>query len=40
MQDLTAYIEQHIDREHPYLHRLWRATNLYQIRGHMASGHL
>ena len=40
MQDLTSYIEQHIDREHPYLHRLWRATNLYQVRGHMASGHL
>ena len=40
MQDLTAYIEQHIDSEHPYLYRLWRATNLYQVRGHMASGHL
>ena len=40
MQDLTAYIEQHIDSEHPYLYRLWRSTNLYQVRGHMASGHL
>lgn len=40
MQDLTAYIEQHIDSEHPYLYRMWRSTNLYQVRGHMASGHL
>ena len=37
---LSDYIEQHIDKEHPYLYKLWRATNLQQVRGHMASGHL
>ena len=37
---LQDYIEAHIEEEHPYLHKLWRDTNLYQVRGHMASGHL
>ena len=37
---LSEYIEQHIDKEHPYLYKLWRDTNLQQVRGHMASGHL
>ena len=40
MQSLADYIERHIDAEHPYLRRVWRNTNLYQIRGQMASGHL
>lgn len=38
--DITDYIERHIDKEHPYLYKLWRDTNLHQVRGHMASGHL
>lgn len=37
---LNDYIESHIDKEHPYLYRLWRETNIYLLRGHMASGHL
>lgn len=37
---LNDYIESHIDREHPYLYRLWRETNIYLLRAHMASGHL
>ena len=37
---LSDYIEQHIDKEHPYLYKLWRATKLQQVRGHMVSGHL
>lgn len=37
---LTAYIEGHITPEDDYLHRLWRATNIHTIPGHMASGHL
>lgn len=40
MQGIADYIGQHIDPEHPYLHNLWRRTHLYQIHGHMASGHL
>ena len=39
-QLLTDYIEHHIEEEHPYLYKLWRDTNLYQVRGHMASGHV
>lgn len=37
---LEQYIERHIDGEPPYLRRLWRETNIYLLRGHMASGHL
>lgn len=40
MQDLTDYIESHIDAEHPYLYKLFRDTNIYLMRSHMASGHL
>lgn len=40
MQDLTQYIEAHTDKEHPYLYRLFRDTNIYLIRSHMASGHV
>ena len=37
---LEDYILQHIEPEPEYLHRLWRATNVYTIHGHMVSGHL
>ena len=40
IEQLADYIDSHIDPEHPYLYQLWRATNLHQVRGHMASGHL
>ncbi len=39
MQDLSDYIETHIDAEHPYLYKLYRDTNLYLLRPRMASGH-
>lgn len=39
MQDLSDYIEAHIDKEHPYLYKLYRDTNIYLIRSRMASGH-
>lgn len=39
-EPILDYIEAHIDKEHPYLYRLWRETNIYLLRGHMASGHL
>lgn len=35
-----SYILAHIDPEGDYLYRLWRATNIHTIHGHMASGHL
>lgn len=37
---LDDYILAHIDPEGDYLHRLWRATNIHTVHGHMASGHL
>ena len=37
---LESYILSHIDPEGEYLHRLYRATNIYTIHGRMASGHL
>lgn len=37
---LDDYIEAHIEAEHPYLHDLWRATNLHLNYPRMASGHL
>ena len=37
---LEDYILQHIEPEPEYLHRLWRATNVNTIHGHMVSGHL
>lgn len=40
MPDLSDYIEQHIEKEHPYLNQVFRNTYLYQVRPHMASGHL
>ncbi len=39
MGGLDEYIEEHIDAEPDYLHRLWRATNLQLLNGRMASGH-
>ena len=40
MQDLNDYIEAHTDKEHPYLYKLYRDTNIYLIRSRMASGHV
>lgn len=34
------YIEQHIDQEGEYLHRLYRATRTHLLYGRMASGHI
>ena len=39
-EQLDDYILSHIDPEDPYLHRLYRATNIHLLYGHMASGHL
>ena len=39
-EQLDNYILSHIDPEDPYLHRLYRATNIHLLYGHMASGHL
>lgn len=38
--NLDEYILSHIDEENPYLYQLYRDTNIYQVRSHMASGHL
>ena len=38
--NLDEYILSHIDEEGPYLYQLYRDTNIYQVRSHMASGHL
>lgn len=40
MQDLCDYIQAHTEPEHPYLYRLFRDTNIYLVRSHMASGHV
>ena len=37
--NLDEYILSHIDEEDPYLYQLYRDTNIYQVRSHMASGH-
>ena len=37
---LESYIQAHISPEHPYLHRLYRESNLYLVRAHMVSGHI
>lgn len=37
---LESYILNHIEPEPDYLYRLWRATNIHMLHGHMASGHL
>lgn len=38
--ELEAYIENHIEEEPEYLHRIERATNLQRINGRMCSGHI
>ena len=38
--ELEQYLLSHIDPEGDYLYRLWRATNIQQLHGRMASGHL
>lgn len=37
---LQDYILDHISPEHPYLYRLYRATNIKLLRPRMASGHM
>lgn len=37
---LDEYIENHIDSEGEYLHKLYRATQTKLLYGHMASGHV
>lgn len=37
---VEEYIEQHIDQEGDYLHRLYRATQTHLLYGRMASGHV
>lgn len=37
---LTDYILRHSELEPDYLYRLWRATHVHTIHGHMVSGHL
>ena len=39
MMNLDDYIQEHISPEHPYLYRLYRATNTQLLRPRMASGH-
>lgn len=39
-EQLDCYIETHSDPEPDYLYRLYRATNIHTIHGHMASGHV
>ncbi|MGI6242702.1 MAG: O-methyltransferase [Prevotella sp.] len=38
--ELEKYVLSHTDPEGDYLYRLYRATNIHTIHGHMASGHL
>ncbi len=38
--NLDDYIIEHSEPEHPYLHQLWRATNLHLNYPRMASGHI
>ena len=38
--NLDEYILSLIVEEDPYLYQLYRDTNIYQVRSHMASGHL
>lgn len=37
---LESYILRHSEPEPDYLYRLWRATNVMTLHGHMASGHM
>ena len=36
---LEDYILEHLSPEHPYLYRLYRASNIQLLRPRMASGH-
>lgn len=38
--NIDEYIEAHTDPEHPYLHNLYRATQIHLLYGRMASGHV
>ncbi len=40
IDQLDAYINEHIDAEGDYLYQLYRATNIHTVHGRMASGHL
>ena len=40
MSNLKDYILSHSEPEPEYLHKLWRATHLHTLHGHMVSGHL
>lgn len=40
MLSISNYTEQHSDEEHPYLHKLWRDSNISLIHGHMVSSRL
>lgn len=37
---MEQYILNHIDPEDPYLHQLYRATNIHLLYGRMSSGHM
>lgn len=37
---IVDYATAYSDAEGDYLYRLWRATNIHTVHGHMASGHL
>ena len=39
-EDIVDYATAHSDPVGDYLYRLWRATNIHTVHGHMASGHL
>lgn len=38
--DILQYIEEHSEKEHPFLYNLYRNTNIHTVHGRMASGHL
>ena len=37
---IDEYISRHIEKEHPYLYKLYRDSHLYLVHGHMISGHV
>ena len=39
-ESINEYAAAKSDKEGDYLYRLWRATNIHTVHGHMASGHL
>lgn len=39
-ENIVDYATAKSDAEGDYLYRLWRATNIHTVHGHMASGHL